>query len=34
VQLLAAAQSWRYSPATLNGQPVKYRKMIQINVSK
>jgi len=33
-QLLSAAQSWRYSPATLNGQPVKYRKMIQINVSK
>jgi TonB family protein len=32
--LLSAAQSWRYSPATLNGQPVKYRKMIQINVSK
>ncbi|HEX4568250.1 MAG TPA: TonB family protein [Vicinamibacterales bacterium] len=33
-QLLSAAQNWRYSPATWNGQPVKYRKMIQINVSK
>jgi TonB family protein len=33
-QLLAAAQNWRYSPATWNGQPVKYRKLIQINVSK
>jgi TonB family protein len=34
VQLLAAAQNWRYTPASWNGQPVKYRKMIQINVSK
>ena len=33
-QLLMAAQNWRYQPATLNGQPVKYRKMIQINVSR
>jgi len=33
-QLLSAAQNWRYSPATWNGQPVKYRKMIQINISK
>jgi len=32
--LLSAAQNWRYSPAMWNGQPVKYRKMIQINVSK
>jgi TonB family protein len=32
--LLSAAQNWRYSPATQNGQPVKYRKMIQINISK
>jgi TonB family protein len=33
-QLLSAAQNWRYAPATWNGQPVKYRKMIQINISK
>ena len=33
-QLLQATQNWRYQPATLNGQPVKYRKMIQINVSR
>ncbi len=32
--LLSAAQAWRYSPATYNGQPVKYRKLIQINVSR
>jgi len=33
-QLLSATQNWRYAPATLNGQPVRYRKMIQINVSR
>jgi|SRR5579872_225684 len=33
-QLLSATQNWRYSPATLNGQPVRYRKMIQINVTR
>jgi TonB family protein len=33
-QLLSYAQNWRYTPATWNGQPVKYRKMIQINISK
>jgi tetratricopeptide (TPR) repeat protein len=27
---LAAARSWLYKPATLNGVPVKYRKAIQI----
>jgi TonB family protein len=32
--LLSAAQNWRYLPASFNGQPVKYRKMIQINVSR
>jgi TonB family protein len=32
--LLGAAQNWRYAPATWNGQPVKYRKMIQINITK
>jgi TonB family protein len=33
-QLLQAARDWRYQPATLNGVAVKYRKMIQINVSR
>ena len=33
-QLLGVAQNWRYTPAMLNGQPVKYRKMIQINISR
>ncbi len=33
-QLLSAAREWRYQPATLNGRPVKFRKMIQITVSK
>lgn len=29
---LAAAKTWRYRPATLNGRPVKYRKAIQVTV--
>ena len=29
---VAAAKGWRYAPATLNGVPVKYRKLIQINL--
>jgi TonB family protein len=29
---LAAAKGWRYKPATLNGVPVKYRKVVQISV--
>ncbi len=33
-QLLKAAQAWRYKPATLNGQPVKFLKVIQITVSR
>lgn len=33
-QLLSAARDWRYQPAMLNGQPVKFRKMIQINVTR
>jgi TonB family protein len=33
-QMLSAVQNWRYQPATLNGQPVRYRKMIQINISR
>jgi len=33
-QLLGAARDWRYQPATLNGRPVKFRKIIQITVTK
>ena len=33
-QLLVAAKEWRYQPATLNGRPVKFRKIIQITVTK
>lgn len=33
-QLLAATRDWRYQPATMNGRPVKFRKMIQITVTK
>jgi TonB family protein len=32
--LLSAAREWRYQPASLAGKPVKYRKMIQINVNR
>jgi hypothetical protein len=32
-QAVAAAQTWRYRPATLNGTPVKYRKLIQVAVT-
>lgn len=33
-ELLAAARDWKYQPATMAGKPAKYRKMIQINVSR
>jgi TonB family protein len=33
-ELIAKGRDWRYEPATLNGKPVKYRKLIQLNVSK
>jgi len=33
-QLLAAAKTWQYRPALLNGKPVKYRKMVQIDVKR
>lgn len=33
-ELLSAARDWRYQPATMSGKPVRYRKMIQINVSR
>ncbi|HTI38047.1 MAG TPA: TonB family protein [Vicinamibacterales bacterium] len=32
--VLTAARDWKYQPGTLDGQPVKYRKLIQINVTK
>ena len=31
--LISAAKKWTYQPATLDGKPVKYRKLIQLNVS-
>jgi TonB family protein len=31
--ILAAAQKWRYQPATLQGVPVKYRKIVTIDFS-
>ena len=33
-QILVAAREWRYQPAMLNGRPVKFRKIIQITVTK
>lgn len=32
-ELLTYGRGWRYKPATFMGQPVRFRKMIQINVS-
>lgn len=32
--LLAAAVDWRYQPAFVNGQPVKYRKRIQVSLER
>ena len=29
--VLATAKTWRYKPATLGGEPVKFRKMIQLD---
>jgi len=31
-QAIAAARMWRYTPATVNGRPVKFRKVVQITV--
>jgi TonB family protein len=31
--LLVAARDWKYRAATMNGQPVKYRKVIQVAVT-
>jgi TonB family protein len=33
-QLLVAAREWKYKPALVNGQPVKFRKMIQVAVTR
>jgi hypothetical protein len=30
--VVGAARAWKYSPATLNGTPVKFRKLIKISV--
>jgi len=30
---VAAAQTWRYRPATMNGTPVKFRKFIQVSIT-
>src|SRR6185312_10422423 len=32
-QAIAAAQTWRYRPATYNGAPVKFRKYIQVSLT-
>ena len=32
--LLTAAKDWRYEPAKLQGVPVRFRKMIQVNVRR
>jgi len=29
---IAAARNWRFTPATVNGKPVKFRKIVQITV--
>jgi TonB family protein len=33
-ELLTKGRDWRYQPATLNGAPVKFRKMIQLNIGR
>jgi hypothetical protein len=32
--LLTSARDWKYRPATVNGQPVKFRKLIQVSLKK
>jgi hypothetical protein len=29
-----AARDWKYKPATFNGKPVKFRRLISINVQR
>jgi tetratricopeptide (TPR) repeat protein len=31
---IAAAKNWRFRPATLDGTPVKYRKVVQVTIRK
>ena len=31
---LEAARSWKYRPATLKGEPVRYRKSVQVAVKR
>jgi TonB family protein len=31
--VLDAAKAWRYKPATINGAPVKFRRVVQINLT-
>jgi hypothetical protein len=33
-ELLRAAQRWKYSPATRDGRPVKYRKVIAVSLGE
>jgi hypothetical protein len=33
-QLVSAAREWKYLPATFGGQPVKFRKMVQVTVKQ
>jgi TonB family protein len=33
-ELMTMGRDWKYQPATLNGKPVRFRKMIQINVTR
>ena len=30
--VVAAAKEWKYTPASLNGRPVRYRKVINISI--
>jgi hypothetical protein len=32
--LMNAAREWKYKPATFNGTPVKYRKLLQISIKR
>jgi TonB family protein len=32
--LMTMGRDWKYQPATLAGQPVRYRKLIQINITQ
>ena len=31
-QAVKAAQGWKYTPATVDGKPVKYRKLVQVTI--